>query len=161
MIEAWKPIHLLVALVFTGAVGLLLLSWRDRAAYDIDDRIMALVAMCAGLLFGVAWELVEFVIDWLTGSNLQLSNRDTMTDLLWNDVGAVSAGSLVVWVYCRFLDARARERLGDTAVWLVHGPSCLLDYHGFQITIGVALVAAAAVGALWFAGRPIPGFPIA
>ena len=161
MIEASKPIHLLAALVFTGAAGLLLLSWRDRSAYAIDDRIVALAAMCAGLLFGVAWELVEFLSDWLIGSNLQRSNLDTMTDLLWNDVGAVVAGSLVVWAYCRFVDARARERLGTTAVWLVHGPSRLLDKHGFLMTIGVALVAAAAIGALWFAGRPVPGFPIA
>ena len=46
---------------------------------------------------------------------------------------------------------------GGVAAWLVAGPSRVLDRHGFLVSIVVALVVAAAVAALWFAGRPVPG----
>jgi hypothetical protein len=148
------------AFVVAGCAGLLLGAWRDHEAFDIDDRIVALVAICVGLLFGVAWELIQFVVDWIWYTDLQLSNLDTMTDLLWNDVGAVVGGASALWVYCRLLDAHAREGLGATASWLFDGPSRLLDKHGFAMTVVVALVAAASVAAVWFAGRPMPGLPI-
>ena len=157
---ASKLLHALVALVVAGGVGLLLLAWRDHERAPIDDRLVALAAMCAGLLFGVAWEEVEFVLDWLRYSDLQLSNLDTMTDLLWNGVGAAVAGSVVVWTYCRLLDYAGRKRLGIAAAWWFDGPSRALDRHGLLATIVVALAVAVAVGALWFAGRPVPGFPI-
>jgi hypothetical protein len=152
--------HALGAFVAAGAVGLVLLAWRDRESLDIDDRIVALVTMCLGLLFGVAWELIEFVLDWVRNSDLQFSNLDTMSDLLWNDVGAVVAGSVVVSAYCHLLGANVRARLGALAVWLFDGPSRVLDKHGFLMTIVVTLIAASAVAVLWFTGRPVPGFPI-
>ena len=141
-------------------LGLLLLAWRDREKVDLDTRLAALLAMCGGLLFGVLWELFEFVLDWIRNSNVQQSNFDTMTDLLWNDFGAVIGGAIVAAVYCHALNVDVRARLGAFAEWLVTGPSKMLDKHGFLVTIVVSLVAAAAVGALWFAGRPVPGFPI-
>lgn len=155
-----KVMHGIAAFIVAGGIGFLILAWRDHQRFEIDDRVVATVSMCVGLLFGVAWELVEFVVDWVRYSDLQLSNLDTMTDLLWNDVGSVVAGSMVVWAYCSLLNLRAREHLGAFAERLVHGPSHVLDRHGFLITIIVALLAAIAVGALWFVGRPVPGFPI-
>jgi hypothetical protein len=149
------------AFVVACSAGLLLAAWRDREAVAIDDRIVALVAMCVGVLFGVAWELVQFLIDWIIGSDLQLSNLDTMTDLLWNNVGAVVGGACALWVYCRLLDAGAREQLGTRASWLFDGPSRVLDKHGFLMTLVVALALAIGVAAVWFAGRPMPGFQIA
>ena len=154
-------LHCLAAFIVALGIGLLVLAWRDQQRFDIDDRLVALLTMCIGLLFGVAWELLEFVLDWIRYSDLQQSNLATMSDLLWNDVGSVLAGSIVVWVYCRLLDLRTRERLGALAQFLVDGPSQMLDRHGFLMTIVVAILAAIAVGALWFAGRPVPGFPIA
>ena len=156
-----KAMRTVAALVVTGIVGLLLLAWRDHEKVDLDDRLAALFTVCCGLLFGVGWELVEFTIDWIVGLQLQASNLDTMTDLLWNNVGAVIAGTSVVWLYCRVIDYAARARIGRVAVWLVDGPRRLHDRHGFLVTIVVALVAAATVGALWFAGRPLPGLAIA
>jgi hypothetical protein len=145
-----------VALIF----GLLLLAWRDREKVDLDDRLAALLAMCGGLLFGVIWEVLEFVQDWIRYTDVQQSNLDTMTDLLWNDFGAVVGGALMAAVYCHVLGFDVRARLGAIADWLVNGPSQVLDKHGFLVTIVVSIVAAVAVGALWFAGRPIPGFPL-
>jgi hypothetical protein len=69
-------------------------------------------------------------------------------------------GALMAAVYCHVLGFDVRARLGAIADWLVNGPSQVLDKHGFLVTIVVSIVAAVAVGALWFAGRPIPGFPL-
>jgi hypothetical protein len=93
-------------------------------------------------------------------SDLQKSNTDTMTDFLWNDAMAVIAMVLVVRVYCRSAGTEDRRGLGQAAEWLVDGPSRVLNRHGFAIAIIGALVIAAAVVALWFSGRPVPGIPI-
>jgi hypothetical protein len=156
-----KLLRCALASVVAGGVGLLLLAWRDRERVDLDDRLAALVTICSGLLFGVAWEVVEFILDWVLALHLQLSNLDTMTNLLSNDVGAVVAGALVVWAYEDVVSQSTRLRLGALAIFLVDGPSRELQRHGFAMTVVIAILTAAAVGALWFAGRPVPGFPTA
>jgi hypothetical protein len=155
-----KLVHSVEGFLVSLLIGLLILGWRDREAIDVTDQLAALLAMFAGVLFGVVWELIEFVIDWVRYSDIQKSNTDTTTDLLWCDVGAVVGAVLAVRLYCRWLHARDRQDLGDIGVWLFDGPSRFLDRHGFLVTILVALLAGAAVAALWFAGRPVPGFPI-
>src|SRR5437868_1393631 len=80
-----KVVHGLEGFGFALLVGLLLLGWRDRARIDITDKLATLTAMFAGILFGVMWEIVEFILDWVRYSDLQKSNSDTMTDLLSND----------------------------------------------------------------------------
>ena len=139
-------------------VGLLVLGWRDRARIDVVEQLAALLAIFVGMLFGVAWELVEFVLDWVRDSNLQPSNTSTLVDMLWNDVGAVVGGAVAGRVYCHVLSARQRARLGELAAWLFDGPSWVLDRHGFLITIIVSLLAVIGVATLWFVGRPVPGF---
>jgi hypothetical protein len=141
-------------------VGLLLLGWRDRAAVDLADQLAVLLSIFTGILFGVIWEIVAFVIDWVRYSDLQKSNTDTMTNLLWNDVGAVVAAMLAARLYCRALSAAERKELGGVAAWLLDGPSRVLDRHGLLVSIIVAVLAAAAIAAVWFAGRPLPGLAI-
>ena len=116
--------------------------------------------MISGVLFGVIWELIEFVLDWVRASDIQKSNTDTTTDLLWTDVGVVFGAVLAVRLYCHWRCARDCHQPGDLAVWLFDGPSRWLDQHGMLMTVVVALVAGAAVAALWFADRPVPGFAI-
>jgi hypothetical protein len=60
-------------------------------------------------------------------SDLEKSNMDSMTDFLFNDVAVVLAAFLVVRIYRRLLGERERGRLGQTAEWLVNGPSRVLD----------------------------------
>ena len=103
------------------------------------------------------WEIVEFVLDWLRDADLQKSNSDTMTDLLWNDVGTVIGALVAARLYCHWLRPNDHSDLGQTAAWLVDGPSRVLDRHGFLVSIVVTLLVAAAVAGLWFAGRPVPG----
>ena len=152
-----KLIHGLEGFFVAVTVGVLLLAWRDREHIDWSDQLATLMTICIGIFAGVMWELVEFVLDWARYADLQKSNSDTMTDLLWNDVGAVIGALLAVRVYCHMLRANDRADLGQTATWILHGPSRVLDRHGFLVSIIVALLVAAAVAALWFAGRPVPG----
>jgi hypothetical protein len=152
-----KLIHGLEGFFVAVTAGLMLHAWRDREHIDLSDQLATLMTICIGIFAGVMWELVEFVLDWVRYSDLQKSNSDTMTDLLWNDVGAVIGALLAVRVYCHVLRANDRAELGHTATWVLDGPSRVLDRHGFLVSIIVALLIAAAVAALWFAGRPVPG----
>lgn len=160
-VEGWgKLVHGLDGACATAIFGLLFLGWRDLADVEFSDELSALLLMFVGVLFGVLWEIVEFVRDWVAYSDLQKSNTDTMTDFLWNDVACVLAALLVVRLYTRAVDPRGRRELGTLAEWLVDGPSRLLDRHGLTLTVIAAGCIAAAVASLWFAGRPVPGLPI-
>jgi hypothetical protein len=141
-------------------VGLLVMAWRDCEAVDLADQLAVLLAICTGMVFGVIWELVEFAIDWVNYSDLQKSNTDTMTDFLWSDLGAVIAALITARMYCHVMTSQQRHELGRVAVWLVDGPSRFLDRHGLLATIVVAVGMGVFVAALWFSGRPVPGFPI-
>ena len=154
-----KLVHAVDAACATFIVALLTFAWRDASSVDLTDELGTLVAMCAGMLFGVLWEIVEFIRDWVAYSDLQKSNLDTMTDLLVNDVAAVVAALLAIRLYHRATSAH-KAALGRTAEWLVDGPSRLLDRHGFLIVLLAAVAIAGSIAALWFAGRPVPGIPI-
>ena len=155
-----KLVHGVDAFLVTLLFGLLLVAWRDAQRVDLSDELAALTSMCTGVFFGVTWEIVEFVFDWLTYSDLQKSNTDTMTDFLWSDLGAAIAAVLAVRACCHWLSPRQRSELGGTASYLAHGASRLLDRHGFLMTFVAAVVIAAAVTALWYSGRPVPGVQI-
>ena len=160
-VQYWgKLVHAVDAVCATLLFGVLLLAWRDVEGVDLADELAALTSMCAGIFFGVMWELIEFVIDWAGNSDLQKSNSDTMTDLLWNDVGAAFAAVLAARLYCHWLSARQRQDLGGVATWLVAGPSRVLDRHGFLMTFVAAVAISTVVAVVWFSGRPVPGFAI-
>ena len=130
-----KLVHALDGACATALFGLLFLGWRDLTRTDVTDELAALLAMCVGILFGVLWEIVEFVRDWVAYSDLQKSNTDTMTDLFCNDVACIrcrGAGGASVRACHRRTD---RKQLGETAEWLVDGPSRLLNRHGLTLTV--------------------------
>src|ERR1700730_8168137 len=131
-------VHCVAALCVTLAVGLLVLGWRDQAAIDLSDQLAALLSIFAGIGFGVAWKLTEFVLDWVFVIDLQKSNSQTMLDLLANDVGAVVAAVLATRLYCHALSTRQRQEFGAAAAWLVRGSNRVLDRHGVLVTIVVA-----------------------
>jgi hypothetical protein len=153
-VQYWgKLVHALEAFGVTLLFGVLLLAWRDHAAVDISDQLSALLSMFVGILFGVAWEMLAFLIDWTLGSDLQKSNSDTMTDMLWNDAAAVVAGVAVTRLYCHVIAPARRASIGKFAAWLVDGPSGILDRNGVLVTIIVAALGAVAVATLWAANR--------
>ncbi|GAC1316066.1 MAG: hypothetical protein NVSMB2_08520 [Chloroflexota bacterium] len=155
-----KFVHVAEGLAFGFLIALLLLGWRDRERIDITDELAGLVTICAGILFGVGWKIVEFVQDWAAYADVEKSNSDTMTDFLWNDFGTVIGALLAVHVYCSVLRGRERDTIGAVAHWLAHGPSRVLDRHGVAVTAVVAVGAVAAVMAVWFASRPLPGLGV-
>jgi hypothetical protein len=160
-IHDWgKVVHAVDGFCATLAFGLLLLSWRDYERIDLTDELTALMALFGGVLFGIVREVVEFIRDWVADSDLQKSNTDTMTDFLCNDLAAVIAMQIALRLFCRVLDQSDRQSLGRTAEWLVHGPSRLLDRHGFALELVGVVAIAVSIGALWFSGRPVPGIPI-
>jgi hypothetical protein len=158
---AWwgKFVHGADAFIAAFLIALLLLGYRDAQAVDISDELTGLLAIFAGIAFGVVWETIEFIVDWVADSNLQNGNFDTMTDFLANDLATVIAVLVAVRLYCRALDTANRRALGRLSIWLVGGPSRLLNRHGVLMTIAFAAVIALAIGVLWFAGRPVPGLP--
>jgi hypothetical protein len=155
-----KVLHFALLVPLVLVVGLLVLGWRDRRQVDLSDQLAAVLAMFVGVLFAMLVELAEFVADWALNTQLQPSNTDTMTDLLASDLGAVLGAVLATTLYCDWLTAGQRERLGILGEWLSDGPSRVLDRHGFAITLAVAGTLTVAIGVLWFANRPVPGFPI-
>jgi hypothetical protein len=160
-VQHWgKVVHGVDGFVATLLFGLLLLGWRDAEAIDLSDELSAVMTTCAGIFFGVMWEIVEFVFDWITYSDLQKSNADTMTDFLWNDFAAVVAAVLATYAFCRVMGSEQRQEIGNVSVWLVDGPSRLLNRHGLLIAVLVAAIAALAVASVWFSGRPLPGLGI-
>jgi hypothetical protein len=155
-----KAVHAVDAACATLVFALMLLAWRDRARSELSDEMAGLLAMFGGILFGVLWEVVEFVRDWAAYSDLQKSNADSMTDFLVNDIAAVLAALLAVRIYAHATSPADRHRLGGVAEWLVDGPSRLLDRYGLALTAVALGAIAATILALWFTGRPVPGFAI-
>ena len=155
-----KVVHAIDGACAAFIFALLLLAWRERNRIDLTDELAALVTIFAGILFGVLWEIVEFVRDWVAYSDLQKSNSDTMTDFLCNDVAAVIATLIALRVFCHVVSSGDHERLGSLAEWLVDGPSQVLNRHGFALTAIALGLIVATVLSLWFAGRPVPGIPI-
>ncbi|MCA1648553.1 MAG: hypothetical protein LC797_24860, partial [Chloroflexi bacterium] len=135
-----KLVHGVEAFLVALVVGLLVLAWRDRAAIDLTEQLSVLLTIFCGIFFNVVWEILEFVVDWVRSADLQKSNSDTMTDLLWGDVGAVVGAVLAARAYCHWVNADQREQLGGVAEWLVKGPSRVLDRHGLLVSIVVGVL---------------------
>lgn len=56
------------------------------------------VTLALGLAVGAVWEIVEWASDSTLGSDLQLGNEDTVTDLLADTTGSlIGAALLVLW----------------------------------------------------------------
>ncbi|MBV9582049.1 MAG: hypothetical protein JO057_25995 [Chloroflexi bacterium] len=160
-VDNWgKLIHAVDGACATAIFGLLFLGWRAQARIDFTDELSALLILFVGVFFGVMWEIVEFVRDWVAYSDLQKSNTDTMTDFLCNDIASLVAMLLVLRIYCHVASAEDRKVLGQMAEWLVDGPSRVLDRHGLALAVLAAACIAGAIASLWFAGRPMPGLPI-
>lgn len=151
-----KFVHAVEGLAVAAIVALVVLGWRGEAKVDLADHIVALLAMSAGLLFGICWETVEFVIDWVLRTSIQKSNADTMTDFLWNDLAAVVGALVGLRLYYHVLDDGSRKRLGQTGAWLFDGPGRLFDRHGVLVGVIAAIIVALTLLGLWFSGRSSP-----
>jgi hypothetical protein len=70
---------------------------RERTSLRREWGI-AVATFCFGVAVAGLWEIVEFGSDELFGSQLQLSNTDTVTDLIAGTAGSIAgAAGLVLW----------------------------------------------------------------
>jgi uncharacterized membrane protein YjdF len=54
------------------------------------------VTFALGVAIGGVWEIVEWVSDYMFGSNLSMGNDDTVGDLVSDTLGAIAGGLLLV-----------------------------------------------------------------
>jgi hypothetical protein len=135
-----KIVHpTLVALTAIIATWLLV-GYRDAFDKRLPPHLIAAVAMLLGIAVGGFWEFFELGSDWFGDANLQKSNADTLTDIIANNLGAIVATLLGLWIASHRLAPGQRQEMGQIARWLAHGPSRLLDRHGRLIGAGLALI---------------------
>ena len=88
-------VHLLLGLI-VGSIGFLLVLELTRHRPEsarLSSGMLVIFAFAFSVAIGTIWEIVEFTIDSLFGTNLQLSSlRDTMTDLIADITGALIIG---------------------------------------------------------------------
>jgi hypothetical protein len=155
-----KLVHGVEGGLTASMAALLLLGFAQRFELGLPGQLAALGSLFVGVLAGAVWEFVEFLLDWVRYSDLQKSNTDTMTDLLWSNLAAGAAALLMVRLYHHGLSETERVALGTFGECLLKPLGRLLDRHGRMALLVVALVIAASIAGLWFAGRPIPGLPV-
>jgi hypothetical protein len=103
--DAWKPydnvVHFVVPLLCSQVAYIALA--RIEVLPDMRERFtphryagIFAVTMALGVAIGGVWEIFEYSSDELFGSNLQLSNRDTVGDLISDTLGSAAGGLLLV-----------------------------------------------------------------
>jgi hypothetical protein len=154
-----KLVHGVEGICITAMAALLLLGYRQRAQPGLPIYVAGIATLCIGITFGALWEFTEYVLDWLRYSDLQKSNADSMTDMLWNDLAAAATTVLVFHLYLTALSRQRQGRLGRFADALFTPLGDFLERHGKLAALLTLLGIVAYVTALWFAGRPVPGLP--
>ncbi len=94
-----------------GILGFLLvyvLNASDRLALDLAPRFVALFAFLFAVAVGVLWEIFEFSMDSLLGTNMQKAMlgdesglTDTMIDLILDALGGLIISALGGWYMAR------------------------------------------------------------
>jgi hypothetical protein len=103
--DAWKPydnvVHFVVPMLCSQVVyiGLARIEVLPEMREDFTPNRYAgifTVTMAVGVAIGGMWEIFEYSSDNLFGSKLQLSNRDTVGDLIADTLGSAAGGILLV-----------------------------------------------------------------
>ncbi len=86
-----------------GMIGFLILFMlSDRKSLRASPRIIAVFAFCFALALGAVWEIFEFSMDSLIGTNMQKSGlADTMWDLIFDASGALAI-VIVMYPYVKY-----------------------------------------------------------
>jgi hypothetical protein len=103
--DAWKPydnvVHFVVPMLCSQVAYIALA--RIEVLPDMREQFtphryagIFTVTMALGVAIGGIWEIFEYTSDMLFGSNLQLSNRDTVGDLIADTLGSATGGALLV-----------------------------------------------------------------
>jgi hypothetical protein len=93
-------LDLLHASLLVGAIGFAMGGVPDpkdetHAKHHVG---LFIVTFCIGGAVGAVWEVIEWMSDGVLDTSLQISNEDTVTDLLLDVCGAlVGSGLPVLW----------------------------------------------------------------
>jgi hypothetical protein len=103
--DAWKPydnvVHFVVPMLCSqvGYIALARIEVLPDMREDFTPNRYAgifTVTMALGVAIGGIWEIFEYASDNLFGSTLQISNRDTVGDLIADTLGSAAGGLLLV-----------------------------------------------------------------
>jgi hypothetical protein len=103
--DAWKPydnvVHFIVPML-TSQVAYIALA-RIEILPDLREEFaprhylgLFVVTFALGVAIGGVWEIFEWASDAVFGSNLSMSNDDTVGDLISDTLGALAGGALLV-----------------------------------------------------------------
>ncbi|MCL2018759.1 MAG: hypothetical protein FWG70_03275 [Oscillospiraceae bacterium] len=115
--ENWDAILHTFSGAALGALGfsfVSLLNRSEKITFELSPFFVALFAFCFALALGTLWELYEFGMDYLFGTNMQKfaletgelfvgqeALKDTMTDFIVDSLGALGM-SIIGYISLRF-----------------------------------------------------------
>ncbi|WP_322892809.1 MULTISPECIES: hypothetical protein [unclassified Yoonia] len=87
--------------VALGMIGFLFIYMLfDGDNFAAPPSAIAFLAFTFALSIGAVWEIFEFAMDQLFGTNMQKSEIDTMRDLIFDAIGAI-IGALAGYAYLK------------------------------------------------------------
>jgi hypothetical protein len=97
-VPGWDHLTHAMSASLVAALGFVIVVSIDKYAESIflPTAFLTILIVMLTMAVGVVWELMEFMVDQVTGSHLQYSLEDTMRDLLFDTIGGLlvaSAGS--------------------------------------------------------------------
>ena len=82
-----KLTHLVSSVTIAFLVLFLVVLAGHRGDIRLTRTVTAVFILVSTLAAGAAWEIYEFAVDQVFGTNLQLGNTDTMVDLIMDLIG--------------------------------------------------------------------------
>ena len=90
-----RCLHLFGTIAFTLFIYLIIIRTLKPVIYP--NGVIFIFVMALGALIGVVFELCEFIVDMIFKTRNQSGLIDTDVDLIFNIIGAILAGSFVLW----------------------------------------------------------------
>jgi hypothetical protein len=116
-------LHTISGIAF-GCLGFIILFLLNRAnKIKAQPFWICLFALAFASLIAVIWEIFEFLMDQVLGTNMQRSLFNTMLDLIVSFGGA----TIAVWSGFNFIKGREKSHLGRLITFLVKKNSHLSD----------------------------------
>jgi hypothetical protein len=104
----------LVASVTVGLIAFFLALFAEhRGEIRLTGPAIAVFILTSTLAAGAAWEIYEFIVDQVFGTNLQFGNADTMWDLVVDLAGAVIVATFAAIALARDEEDRFARFFGE------------------------------------------------
>jgi len=114
-----------IMLAYIGFLLIFTLNRDQNIHLNLSPFFIALFSFCFAVAMGALWEIFEYLVDALVGSNMQkarnletiygffdtrLGVRDTMKDMIENTIGALFV-SVIGYYYCK------KKMIKDNTFW--------------------------------------------